>query len=270
MHHIVACLAAGIANLIVAAAWGDPPVDATSGQALVAGLTSHKTIFGDTIADANGMTLYTFDGDERGKSACVGACTDSWQAFAAPRLAKPVGDWSAISRDDGVRQWAYKGKPLYRFTADLGPGDVNGDGVDGRWHAAIGARSFLPPGVAVRPTEYGPAFATGDGKTLYMLVNFFYIAAANGTPRHQSSPPPSACAGECAKVWQPLIAPADAKPAGDWTMVARDDGAQQWAWKNHPLYSYAGDVKPGDASGEGNWTYIGNIGTHWEVANITQ
>jgi predicted lipoprotein with Yx(FWY)xxD motif len=39
-------------------------------------------------------------------------------------------------RDDGSRQWAYKGKPLYGYVADVTPGQASGDGVNGRWHVA--------------------------------------------------------------------------------------------------------------------------------------
>ena len=39
-------------------------------------------------------------------------------------------------RDDGVRQWAYKGKPLYTWSKDTKPGDASGDGVGGSWHIA--------------------------------------------------------------------------------------------------------------------------------------
>jgi predicted lipoprotein with Yx(FWY)xxD motif len=263
MIRFVLCLGLAAGALMAGCAWADAPT-------LVAGLTSHKTIYGDAIADARGMTLYVFDGDGHGASACNGECAETWQPAAAPRIAKPSGDWSIVTRDDGTKQWAYQGKPLYGFSNDQAPGDVNGDGVGGKWHAVMADRAFMPLGVAIRTTDYGPSFATEDGRVLYMLVNFVYNAGANATPRHQNSPPPSACADTCAAAWLPLLAPPDAKPAGDWSTAVRDDGSRQWAWRNHPLYTYARDAKAGDTSGEGNWTLIGNVGTHWEVANIAQ
>jgi len=229
-------------------------------------LTIHKTIYGDAIANASGMTLYVFDGDSRGVSACNGECIQTWRPASAPRIAKPSGDWSIITRDDGTRQWAYRGKSLYDFSNDQAPGDINGDG--GQWHALLTDRAFIPPGVEIRTTDYGPSFATKDGRILYMMVNFVYNAGANATPRHQSSPPPSACSGPCADIWLPLLAPPNAQVVGDWSIAARDDGTRQWSWKSHPLYTYARDTKAGDITGEGNWTLIGNVGTHWEVANL--
>ncbi|MFC4278644.1 COG4315 family predicted lipoprotein [Achromobacter aloeverae] len=83
-----------------------------------------------------GMTLYTFDNDKDGKSACNGGCATNWPPFAAPASAKAEGDWSVITRDDGSKQWAIKGKPLYYWTKDKAPGDKTGDGFKDVWHAA--------------------------------------------------------------------------------------------------------------------------------------
>jgi predicted lipoprotein with Yx(FWY)xxD motif len=85
---------------------------------------------------SNGMTLYTEDTDTAGKSACNGACATNWPPLTAAADAKPVGDFTTITRDDGTLQWAYKGKPLYFWKNDKQPGDVTGDGVAGRWHVA--------------------------------------------------------------------------------------------------------------------------------------
>jgi predicted lipoprotein with Yx(FWY)xxD motif len=49
----------------------------------------------------------------------------------------------------------------------------------------------------------------------------------------------------------PLMASADAKPAGSWTIVVRDDGAKQWAYKGKPLYFWKDDKKAGDILGDG-------------------
>ena len=87
--------------------------------------------------DAKGMTLYTFDKDSGGKSACNGPCATNWPPLMAGPDARASGDWSVITRDDGSKQWAYKGKPLYAWAKDTKPGDKTGDGLlGGAWHAA--------------------------------------------------------------------------------------------------------------------------------------
>ena len=61
----------------------------------------------------------------------------------------------------------------------------------------------------------------------------------------------STCNGPCADNWPPLLASAGAKPAADWSMVKRDDGREQWAYKGKPLYQWSKDQKPGDKTGDG-------------------
>ena len=103
---------------------------------------------GKALVDAKGMTLYTFDKDTAGKSACNGQCAPNWPPLMAAADAKAVGDWTIVTRDDGTKQWAYKGKPLYTWVKDTKPGDMTGDGVNNVWHIAslmrlAGGRMFV-------------------------------------------------------------------------------------------------------------------------------
>jgi predicted lipoprotein with Yx(FWY)xxD motif len=61
----------------------------------------------------------------------------------------------------------------------------------------------------------------------------------------------SVCNGECAVKWPPLIAAAGGKASGPYSIITRDDGAQQWAYKGRPLYTWFKDQKPGDTTGDG-------------------
>ena len=89
------------------------------------------------LTDAKGMSLYTFDNDkEPNKSACSGNCLNNWPALKAEADAKDMGEWTVITRDDGTKQWAFKGKPLYYFAMDKAPGDKNGEGRGMVWHLA--------------------------------------------------------------------------------------------------------------------------------------
>jgi predicted lipoprotein with Yx(FWY)xxD motif len=91
-----------------------------------------------TLVGPNGMTLYTFDRDApgSGKSACNGPCAANWPPLMAKADAKPTGAWTIVTRDDGTKQWAYQGKPLYYWTKDQKPGDKTGDGVNNVWKTA--------------------------------------------------------------------------------------------------------------------------------------
>jgi len=95
-----------------------------------------KTAADGTLTNAAGMTLYTFDRDTGDKSTCNGPCATNWPPLTATGDAKATGDWTVVTRDDGTKQWAYKGKPLYTWNKDTKPGDKTGDGVNNVWHTA--------------------------------------------------------------------------------------------------------------------------------------
>jgi len=89
------------------------------------------------LTDAKGMALYTWDNDkEANKSSCNGMCLMNWPALKAEASDHDMGDWKVITRDDGSKQWAYKGKPLYYFVMDSAASDKKGDGRGMVWHLA--------------------------------------------------------------------------------------------------------------------------------------
>ena len=134
----------GAATSPTAAATSATSAASTSTASAVA--TSVKvaqtTTLGQVITDASGFTLYTFANDTpgNGKSACSGGCATAWPAATVTGTpSKPAalsGDLATIKRDDGSTQLTYAGHPLYRYAADKAPGDTNGEGVGGVWHAA--------------------------------------------------------------------------------------------------------------------------------------
>jgi predicted lipoprotein with Yx(FWY)xxD motif len=124
-------------KVLVAAFLGSCLIASTAGFAQDAMMPTGVKSMGGMLTDGKGMTLYTFDKDtEAGKSACSGPCLSAWPALVAPADAKPMGEWTVITRDDGTKQWAYKGKPLYTFVHDTKAGEVTGDGKGNVWHTA--------------------------------------------------------------------------------------------------------------------------------------
>lgn len=120
MHHIL--LAAACAMIGTAAMAAPPSVG--------------KTAKGDVLVDGRGMTLYTFDRDSGGHSACEGGCAANWPPLAAAKGETGGAGLSVIERPDGSHQWAYKSRPLYGWAKDKAPGDTTGDGMNGVWHIA--------------------------------------------------------------------------------------------------------------------------------------
>lgn len=96
------------------------------------------TVSGGVLTGTGGMTLYTFDRDVAGsgKSVCNGPCATNWPPLLAAEGEAARGDYTTIVRDDGKRQWAFRGKPLYYWVKDQKPGDQTGEGFNNVWHVA--------------------------------------------------------------------------------------------------------------------------------------
>lgn len=120
---------------IMAACFAMSMIGCAIAQTAAAPATVAETSKGKALVDAKGMTLYTFDKDEAGKSACNGPCAQNWPPLMATSASGPT-NWTVVTRDDGGKQWAYKGKPLYTWAKDSKAGDVTGDGVLNVWHFA--------------------------------------------------------------------------------------------------------------------------------------
>ena len=87
------------------------------------------------LVDAHGMTVYTFDKDVAGSGtrACTGGCAENWPPVNAGHAAV-AAPYSTVTRDDGSKQLAYQGKPLYTFVKDKKAGDREGDKKMNVWH----------------------------------------------------------------------------------------------------------------------------------------
>jgi predicted lipoprotein with Yx(FWY)xxD motif len=93
---------------------------------------------GGALTNTAGMTLYTFDKDAAGsgKSTCNGPCAANWPPLFVMDGQAASPDYSMVTRDDGKKQWAFKGKPLYYWIKDQKPGDKTGEGFNNVWHVA--------------------------------------------------------------------------------------------------------------------------------------
>jgi predicted lipoprotein with Yx(FWY)xxD motif len=101
--------------------------------------SAQPAMTGGAIVTREGLSLYTFDNDVAGsgKSVCNAPCSGVFPPYLAGGEDQPNSNFTWITRDDGSKQWAYKGRPLYRFYADEKPGDTAGDGLNRNlWHLA--------------------------------------------------------------------------------------------------------------------------------------
>lgn len=112
--------------------------------------------FGSILTSPDGMTLYTFIQDVPGKSNCNGSCAATWPpvtttATSAPTVDGAPGKFSLVNRDDGTKQVAYNGAPLYRYGPDKAPGDTNGQGVGNVWFVATASAAATPAATSATP-----------------------------------------------------------------------------------------------------------------------
>ena len=221
---------------------------------------------GPVFADARGHTLYTWPvhqlrngpvGERKGQPTCdktvytVNAglmspypggfelpevatrpsCVDVWPPVIAADDAKPVGKWTIAQRKDGQRQWAYDGYALYTSVLDRQPGEVNG-AISG----ATGEVGVRRPAAA--PSMVPPQFKVATrltGRGLTTIDNYSVYASS------KDQPDKSNCVGECLDDWKPIVAPAYAKPRGEFGVIERSPGIYQWTFRKQPLYTHDGE-----------------------------
>ena len=85
------------------------------------------------LATPDGLSVYWYSEDPLEKATCTDACAEQWPPLLAGSGDRAFESFSVFAREDGQLQWAYEGKPLYRSAKDTGPGQANGQGIDGAW-----------------------------------------------------------------------------------------------------------------------------------------
>lgn len=101
----------------------------SSGSAATIGVTDGH------LVDGLGRTLYLFEADTSSTSTCEEACADAWPPVTTSGDAKATGAvktslLGTTDRGDGSTQVTYGGHPLYRYSGDTSPGDMNGAGSE--------------------------------------------------------------------------------------------------------------------------------------------
>ena len=120
------CVVLGLTAAIVAAAQARTPKSAV--------VSLRKTSLGTILVDPRGRTLYLFEKDSKGISACTTACLSYWPAFTSrtvPRAGTGVQQslLGLAKPQHGLRQVTYAGHPLYSFVGDKRAGQTSGEGL---------------------------------------------------------------------------------------------------------------------------------------------
>jgi predicted lipoprotein with Yx(FWY)xxD motif len=155
-------------------------------------MLTHNSKYGNIITDGNGKSLYFFTKDkDTSTSVCNGGCATIWPVFIGDSLVIGPGldaeDFGKIIRSDGQHQTTFKGWPLYYYSGDAAPGDVNGENVAGVWFVAKADYTIMlmnnqlvgNNGVEYN-SQYQPGkevvqyFVDGYGRTLYIFTHDTY------------------------------------------------------------------------------------------------
>jgi predicted lipoprotein with Yx(FWY)xxD motif len=136
---------------------------AAAGSGLV--ITTKSGSAGAFLTDGSGRAVYLWMKDGKDSSACSGACAGAWPPVTTTGAVSASGgvnkaDLSAITRSGGAKQVVYDGHPLYYFSGDSGPGQVNGQGSDGfgaKWWLVDPAGTSITAAVTVSSGAATPA-----------------------------------------------------------------------------------------------------------------
>jgi len=98
---------------------------------------------GMVLVDSRGFTLYRLTGETASNIMCNASCAATWPPLEASGTPKggsgATGTLATTMRPDGTEQVTYQGVPLYTFAGDSGPGQSNGEGIQGVWFAVTPA-----------------------------------------------------------------------------------------------------------------------------------
>lgn len=141
MRRLIAALAAAVLAAAALAAMNSIASSAAGSPATVKTGTSS---LGPIVVDGRSHTLYLFQKDTRGRSACSGACAENWPPLLTkgkPRAgaAAKASLLGTTRRDDGTTQVTYNRHPLYTYAGDRGKrASTKGQGL-----AAFGATWYV-------------------------------------------------------------------------------------------------------------------------------
>lgn len=148
-------------TLALAAGYGVAMATASTRVGTV--LSIRSSPLGEILVSAGARALYHTSSEKRNVVRCTGSCATRWPPLVISARAKPIAGpgvtaslLGTVRRPDGRLQVTYDGLALYHFSGDKHAGDINGQGVDGIWHA------IAPTGAVVTKVVTSPA-KTGTG-----------------------------------------------------------------------------------------------------------
>ncbi|MDA0995078.1 MAG: hypothetical protein O3A13_15805 [Proteobacteria bacterium] len=240
------------------------------------GFAIKTTTMGRLLTTDKNFSVYVYDKDTSDTSMCDTECARTWLPVIAPAVARAVGEWSIIERSPGVRQWAFRQKPLYTHVLDARSWSLEGSDVEGWSNVYTQMAPPIPELFTVQQTLVGEVLADSDGMTVYT-----YVCGDDSVDQLSCDHPDDTqvyrnamCGGgeaeKCLKMW-PYVQ-AEKGMIGNsraWNVIDIDpktghkaspeqsDALSVWAYRDRPVVIYGGDRKPGDVNGAGTGEWRG-------------
>ena len=140
----VVTIAAAAVAVILLTRSSSPAAPRAATRAAAPSVQVAKTKLGRILVNAQGRTLYLYMKDRGTTSACSRRCSQVWPpatVSGAPTAGPGVeaAKLTTTRGADNTRQLVYNGHPLYTLTADVRPGQINGEGFLGTWYVISAA-----------------------------------------------------------------------------------------------------------------------------------
>lgn len=253
-----------------------PRVIAAPPPAIPPGFAILTTTLGRQLLTDRQFSVYWSEHDGPEQSKCDKACERIWKPVLAAAASRSRGEWTTFERTPGVFQWAFRKRPLYTNVLDATTASLQGSDEPG-WHNAYTQRAPSPPeGFTAQDSISGVVLADAEGRTIY-VYNCGDDSADQLACNHPNAPQAyrfAICGGgdvqRCLQSWPYVTAASGAQSNNRiWTVIeinpltgrfAEPGDAQTlrvWAYRGSPVYTHAGDERPGDMNGDGNGEFGG-------------
>lgn len=257
---------------------GDSPafrVPAQPPSRVPPGFAVRTTSVGRLLTTDKNFSVYSYEQDTAQTSACHNECIRTWVPVTAPEIAREQGEWSIIERSPGVRQWVFRGKPLYTNVLDQQSWSQEGSDVAGWQNVYTQLAPRAPSEVfTVQDTLAGQVLADTNGMTIYTYVcgddsiDQLSCDHPDDTQVYRLAMCGGGSAETCLQHWPYVVAESGAiSNSRTWSVINIDpatghkasaeqaDALRVWAYRDRPIYTYGNDGKPGDVhgSGTGEW-----------------
>ena len=240
------------------------------------GFSVTTTTSGRLLTTDKNESIYAHVDDTPDQSRCDNECLLTWRPVLAPALASARDDWALLERSPGVRQWVFRGKPLYTYALDQHSWSMQGGDEPGWGNVYTQRTPPFPDSFTVQESLAGDVLADSSGMTVYT-----YVCGDDSADQlacdHPDDPQAyrlAMCGGgdakKCLAYWPYVRAGVDAESrSGAWSVMAIDpatghraapeepSAVRVWAYRDRPVYTFSGDERPGDLNGAGTGEWRG-------------